>query len=157
MLYFAAAHALVWLIAAVAMLGATWSQFQYDPGQAWIVLGTMAGAASAAGWLAAESVQALWPRRILDRRVRRWWMLGGMGALAGCIGVVLMAGSLIALQEAVPDLLVTGACGALGAGLMLATTSRVRRGTCIHCGYDQSAATPAGGGKCAECGAAQLC
>lgn len=157
MLWFVSAHALVWCFACIAMLIATWSQFRFDPGQAWVVLGTMAGAAATAGWLAAEGVQFLWPRRVLDPRVRRWWFAGALGAGAGLLGVILMAGSLIALQEAVPDLWVTTLAGALSAGLTLATTERVRRGACIHCGYDQSAATPAGGGICPECGAAQVC
>ncbi len=110
-----------------------------------------------AAWAMAELVNVVRPLRLFDRRIRKWTHLFIAGTFAGVLGAVIAAFGLALGDGEVHELVILGACGALGTLLVLLPFRRVRAGQCIHCSYDlraQPGPGSPGAGVCPECGAA---
>jgi hypothetical protein len=109
--------------------------------------------------LGATAVNAISPRRVFHPHVehgRGVWAIV-LGIIAGVLtyavaSLVLMYPS---ESEMIQTLMMAGVGCAMG-GLVVMTTARYRAGTCRGCGYDLSAMTVSGGGRCPECGADQF-
>ena len=154
MLYLIASSALLWFGSAVWVRLAADGWWTAD----WRNIVTMVLVLTAVpvicSWLAAEVVNLVFPRRILDRRVprRKGPIIAGLAA--GILGVALAAVLLSLLDGFTSDAVITGVSAALGMALVLLLTRRVGpRWACPHCGYDLRGITVKAGGKCPECGA----
>jgi hypothetical protein len=110
----------------------------------------LVGVPCVTAWGAAELLERIRPRRVFDARVRRSWtrILAGFGA--GLLSVVLVTPMIVWLDDKAPDGMLLAAASALGTACVLFLLRRKRRGECVHCGYDLSAAPEP---RCSECGA----
>lgn len=106
--------------------------------------------------VAAEMLQAVWPRRVL----RRTGSAARQVVLGGVIGTLTMAA--ITLCEAFADPYAPGigvwdaaicvACAAAVTWGVLLLCAKARRGHCERCGYDLRLLTVHSRGCCPECG-----
>ncbi len=105
--------------------------------------------------MGAAGVHAVSPRRVFHPHVRHglglWQIARGMlaAALTYCAASVAMV--FTPDSELIQTLVMAGIGTAVGGALTLAA-ARWRPGTCRGCGYDLSAMTVSGGGRCPECG-----
>jgi hypothetical protein len=114
----------------------------------------------ACAWGAAELVNLMSPRRLLDRRLSgRRLARGAAGAIAGTLSAASAAALLPLVDSYVGDPVVTGGAAAIGGAAVLLLLVRLRPGHCIHCGYDlRNGPGPgrSGAGVCPECGASAV-
>lgn len=143
-----------WGLAAAA----TW--FREDPSMQRVFILVTVVIPIACGWGAAELVNLIRPRHLLDRRLKgRTLTRLLIGMIAGVIGAFATAVLLPLVDRFVPDAVLTGSAGVIAAGFIVLLLPRVRPGHCIHCGYDlRSGPGPGrpGAGLCPECGAAAI-
>jgi hypothetical protein len=101
-------------------------------------------------WLTLELAGRVRPRRWFDHRVRRPLPLALLGFGSGVIAAAECTLLLAWGEELVPAWLIIAVCTVLAVGAAFMCIPAVRRGHCIHCGYDLTD----GGldGRCTECG-----
>jgi hypothetical protein len=110
-------------------------------------------------WGVAEFVNMLTPRRTFDRRRRTFGKRFVLGAAAGGACATFATALLPLVDRYLSDAVIFGATGAVAMMLFLILLPRVKRGHCIHCGYDlrdSPAPGQPGSGRCPECGAAAM-
>jgi hypothetical protein len=128
----------------------------HDPANQRIFVLTILVVPVACGWLGAEVSNFLRPRRLFDRHFRRRWTARALlGLIAGVASAIAGAGLLAVADRYAPDSVLLGSAAAVVGFAAVLPLSRVRRGSCIGCGYDlRNGAAPgqAGAGVCPECG-----
>jgi hypothetical protein len=162
MLRFIVGFGLVWaILLAWAFLDSRDVSWRPAGGEEWLLIGAkLLVVPLVIGWFALDLADRRRPRRLFDPRVRAGLMPIGAGFVAGIVSVVLAAVGLAVPAAGVfsvggPSadyydvgvIAVASATAAWGAALAF---RRLRRGHCVHCGYDLSGGV---GPRCPECGA----
>ncbi len=146
-----------------ALMGVSWWM---DPDLKWygredivLLIARTIMAPMFAAWIFAECVNAVRPLRLFDRRVRRLVPRLVSGVSAGVIGACIASLLLTIAEGWAHDVVILSASAAVGTAGVLALMRRVRKGSCIHCGYDvrsQPGPGSPGWGICPECGTSVL-